>query len=102
MKGLLPKLAIVGAATLILLAGALIIQSLDHAVYSERNALGGSAHIECWSGGVKIFDDHSLGAIRNETYRDGRFFKSKVDGFFKEVPSNCVITYDLGEMKGGE
>jgi len=60
----------------------------------KLGALGDSAHIECWSGGVKIFDGQSTGKVHSETSSDGYFFKNKKDGIFYEVSGNCVITYN--------
>lgn len=57
-------------------------------------ALGGTAHVMCWSGDTLIYDGHSTGKVSNSEQSDGYYFIDKADGKLKEVSGNCVIIYE--------
>lgn len=61
--------------------------------WSRLTALGDSASIKCYSGGVLIFEGRSTGKVKSEQSSDGYFFKDAADGLLKEVSGNCVIGY---------
>ena len=64
------------------------------AMQGKIKALGNPARIECYSGGVLIYDGRSTGKVVSEKNSDGYFFVDAEDGRTREVSGNCVVTYD--------
>ena len=77
----------------ILIFAALFMTNCTDATVGKFFSMGGSAHVECYSGGLKIYDGYSTGKVKSEENSDGYFFKEKDTGKFKEVSGNCIITY---------
>lgn len=76
------------------LATVTLLVGCTDADFGKFAALGDSATVKCWSGGILIFDGKSTGKVKSEASSDGYFFKDAKDNKFKEVSGNCVITYD--------
>ena len=64
------------------------------AYVGKLGALGSSAHVMCYSGGVLIYEGYSTGKIISEANSDGYAFKDKADGRLKEVSGNCILEYE--------
>lgn len=63
------------------------------ASYGKLVALGNSATITCYSGGVETYSGKSTGKIQSEAQSDGYYFRDQ-SGAIMEVSGDCVITYD--------
>lgn len=88
--------ALVSLAMLIVILG--IIFGFKYCVTdagtAKLKALGKSAHVICYSGGVKIYDGYSTGKVQSEENSDGYFFLEKGTSVPKEVSGNCIISYE--------
>lgn len=72
-----------------------VLAGCTDAQFAQFTALGGSAHVLCYSATNVIFDGRSTGKVaRNEGGSDGYHFVDAADGKLKEVSGNCVVTYD--------
>ncbi len=60
----------------------------------KLQALGGQAHVKCWSGDTLIYEGHSTGKVSNAGHSDGYYFVDKQDNKLKEVSGNCIVTYN--------
>jgi hypothetical protein len=63
------------------------------ATLGKLDALGNTAKIQCYSGGVLIYEGKSTGKVKSENGSDGYFFRAE-DGFMREVSGDCIVTYD--------
>jgi len=84
--------------TLIILS--LMMLSCTDAFIGKFKALGDSAKVECYSGGLLIYKGRSTGKISNESSSDGYYFIEQGTNRILEVSGNCIIIYkDEGEEK---
>lgn len=60
---------------------------------SRWGALGDAAHVQCYSGGVLIYDGVSTGKVANSEGSDGYEFRDAKDQKLKQVSGDCVLTY---------
>lgn len=82
-----------GVRHLALIVTCLGLTSCTDARMGKWAAYGGSAHIQCYSGGILIYEGHSTGKVASEANSDGYNFIDKKDGRLKEVSGECVIQY---------
>ena len=80
------------------LAMALFVGCTD-AAWAEFEALGDTAHIQCYSGTALIYDGRSTGKVKNPESSDGYQFMDAKTGWLVEVSGNCIVTYDTKEVK---
>lgn len=87
---------------LILVLTLLILGACTDARMGKVKVLGSSARVTCYSGGRKIFDAASTGAVANEEHSDGYFAKYRLVGadgkpsgepFYASVSGDCTIVY---------
>lgn len=78
---------------LIALVVMIFVAGCTEASREKMFSLGGSRHIICYSGGVKIYEGHSSGKISSEETSDGYYFKDKETGKLIEVSGDCVMQY---------
>ena len=58
-------------------------------------AYGGTGHVVCYSGNLKIYDGESTGKIQNDAGgSDGYEFVDKADHKLTQVSGNCVVKYE--------
>jgi hypothetical protein len=72
----------------------LAITACTDTTAARWQALGAPGHVMCFSGGQKIFDDHSTGKIHNAEASDGYQFKSRTTGRLIEVSGDCIVDYN--------
>lgn len=77
---------------LVLIAG--MFNGCTDAQRGKIAALGSSASVKCYSGGVLIYDGRSTGKVSSESNSDGYNFVDRETGYTKEVSGDCDITYD--------
>ncbi len=76
------------------LLGFLVLAGCTDAFWDKTvGKLGVSAKIVCYSGGKIIFEDESSGAISSPDGSDGWAYRSKVNGKYREISADCVLTY---------
>jgi hypothetical protein len=66
---------------------------LTDAGRAKVQALGDSARVTCYSGGVMFFDACSSGKVHSESSSDGYFFSEKETRWPVEVAGDCTIVY---------
>lgn len=79
---------------LLIVALAIVTAGCTDAQRGKVWALGDSAKVECYSGGVLIYSGISSGKLSSEQQSDGYNFVDEKTDKFMEVSGNCVITYD--------
>lgn len=84
-----PRWLLYGAA----FCGFMAVASCTAGTMGKFKALGSSAHIRCYSGGVLIYEGNSTGKVTSERSSDGYYFIDAADDKLKEVSGNCVIEY---------
>lgn len=82
-------LRIIGAMILTAIAAS----ACTDATWSKLTKPGTPAEVKCYSGGVVILDTKSTGAISNEQYSDGYYFRDAATGKLVETSGQCVFRY---------
>ena len=77
-----------------LAVGLLFMSGCTDGKMARIKALGGSAHVTCYSGTLIIYDGYSTGKVTSPENSDGYYFVDKATKKLKEVSGNCVIDYD--------
>lgn len=85
------KNMLLGAATMAAIAFTAV--ACTDANRAKFGALGDSARVICFSGGVKTFDDFSTGKIQNEENSDGYFFVARSTNRLVQVSGDCNLDY---------
>jgi len=79
---------------LLLAITALLFAGCTDATLGKLSSYNGSAHVECYSGTLKIYDGMSTGKVNNSESSDGYYFVDSADKKLKEVSGNCIVTYE--------
>ena len=69
------------------------MSSCTDAGWGKWDALGSTASIKCYSGGIVIYEGRSTGKVRGESNSDGYNFIDAKTKKLMEVSGNCVIKY---------
>lgn len=87
---------------LFLLIVAIAIAGCTDTKLSHFGALGDSARVTCYSGGVMIADDFSTGKVANAGNSDGYEFRSKTTERLVQFSGDCVVDYGVTAPSGWE
>lgn len=79
---------------ILLLVASLLFIGCTDAQIGKLSSYNGSAHVECYSGTLKIYDGISTGKVNNSESSDGYYFVDAKDQKLKEVSGNCIVTYE--------
>lgn len=79
--------------TIALFAICFAIAACTDAEKASFGALGNSARVICYSGGVKTFDDFSTGKVKSEESSDGYLFVAKGTNRLVHVSGDCNLDY---------
>lgn len=77
----------------VIIAAAVLSSSCTDAYFGKLKSFGGSAKVQCWSGGQLILDTTSSGKIHSETNSNGYFFVEAKSGEMIEVDADCMFRY---------
>lgn len=70
----------------------LVFCSCTDAAMGRMTSLGDSAWVQCYSGGVLVYEGRSSGRVASVEASDGYIFKG-MDGIQRETSGDCIITY---------
>jgi hypothetical protein len=82
-------------AALCLLVALMALQSCTDAARAKMGALGNDAYLDCFSGGVKVYEGETTGKILETNNSDGFTFVDKKTGGLVQTNAECVIRYKL-------
>jgi len=77
----------------VLVGAVLCMGGCTDAKWGKFQALGGKAHVQCFSGGILIYEGRSTGKVISEANSDGYNFIDAKSKKLMEVSGECIITY---------
>lgn len=79
--------------SMIILVASVALSGCSDAQMGKFMALGNSAKVTCYSGGVVVYDGVSSGKIENQENSDGYYFTPKGESLAIEVSGDCIVKY---------
>lgn len=73
---------------------ALLLSGCTGGQFARLRSLGTSAHVTCYSAGVKYYDGYSTGIVQSEEHSDGYYFNEQGTNDLVTVSGNCLIRHE--------
>lgn len=82
---------LIGTLTVFTLLTVAVMQGCTDTEWSKLVAYGEEHSIQCFSGGIEIYNGKSTGKVDSPANSDGYQFRSKETGLLTEVSGECII-----------